>query len=199
MTIGQRIKSARKKKGLSQKALANIIGAGQTAVSSWETDRTMPERQYIDVLARSLDLTLSYLEFGEDGQESYEAEIPLVGAIGAGGDINPIDDHAMGAGLDTVTAPAGAPRGTVAAVVRGTSFYPLLKDGSLIFWSQRYKSVDNYLHELVVCHLEDGRKAIKIVTPGEGRGLYTLTSSNAPPIFNVKVESVSPIDWMRPA
>ena len=124
--------------------------------------------------------------------------VPLLGAIAAGGHLHPVDDHAKGGGLEDVDAPPGARPGTVAAIVQGTSFYPFLKEGSLIFWSRRETNFLDHLHDLIVCHLADGRKAIKILTPGTEPGRFTLTSPSAPPIENVELESVSPIDWMQP-
>jgi len=126
------------------------------------------------------------------------AQTPVVGEIGAGGHINPIDDHAKGGGLDYVDTPVGAKPNTVGAIVRGTSFYPLLPDGSLVFWSRLESSINDWLYKMVVCHLEDGRKMVKVLTPGTAQGRYTLTSPSAPPIENVVLANVSPIDLMQP-
>lgn len=59
MTIGQSIKSCRKKKCLTQKALAEMIGTSSMNVSFWETDRFSPSLIFLismaDVLKVSID------------------------------------------------------------------------------------------------------------------------------------------------
>lgn len=59
MTIGQSIKSCRKKKCLTQKALAEKIGTSSMNVSFWETDRFSPSLIFLismaDVLKVSID------------------------------------------------------------------------------------------------------------------------------------------------
>lgn len=209
MSIGTRIAEGRKAKRLSQIELSKLVGSNQSTISDWERSHSTPSRREVAKLAEALDLSLVHLEFGEQGQEEWNHNaspedkstkqiINLVGQIGAGGHINPIDDHANGAGLDEVETPPNATAGTVAVVVRGDSLYPFLKDGALIYYSSRHDNVIDYLHEMVICHFTDGRKAVKVLTPGTEPGTFTLTSVNAPPMLNEKVESVSTIDWMKP-
>ena len=42
-TIGNRIAKYRKAKGLTQEALANLMGVSSQAVSKWETDASCPD------------------------------------------------------------------------------------------------------------------------------------------------------------
>lgn len=41
MTLGERIASLRKEKGLSQEALGELVGVTRQAVSKWEADKTL--------------------------------------------------------------------------------------------------------------------------------------------------------------
>ncbi|MCF6219664.1 MAG: helix-turn-helix domain-containing protein [Robiginitomaculum sp.] len=206
MTLGERIAAKRRAKKWSQGRLAEAIGSKQTTISEWERGNSSPRRKTVIMLAEVLGMSIVELEFGEQAQEEWVDEpvntekhtIPLVGDIGAGGHINPVDDHAKGAGLEQVEAPFNAPKGTVAVRVNGDSLYPFPRHGALIYYSRREKNVIDYLHELVICHLVDGRKSIKILTPGTLPGRFTLTSTNALPMLNEEVESVSPIDWIKP-
>lgn len=204
MSIAERIKNARKAKGITQIQLARVLGTRQSTVSNWEKGNAEPKRQALRALSTLLDIPLAVLEFGEDpevwdGPKVKRRLIQVVGYVGAGGEINPIDDHAMGNGLEEVEAPPQSPPGTVAVIVRGDSMIPMLYDGMLVFFSSRLKNVVDYVNmPPIIVHLEDGRKAIKGITNGSSRGLYTLTSFNAGPITDVKVESVSPIDWIKP-
>lgn len=204
MSIAERIKAARKAKGITQVQLARVLGTRQSTISSWEKGVAEPKRQALKALSSLLEISVARLEFGED-PESWDGPpiekklIQVVGYVGAGGAINPIDDHAMGNGLEEVEAPPQSPPGTVAVIVRGDSMIPMLYDGMLVFFSSRLKNVSDYINmPPIVVHLEDGRKAIKSITNGSKRGLYTLTSFNAGPITDVHIESVSPIDWIKP-
>ena len=49
-TIGERIKALRKKKGISQKVLADFISIDKSVVCNWETGKRPPNRDYLDDL-----------------------------------------------------------------------------------------------------------------------------------------------------
>lgn len=202
MNIGDRIKKARKSKGITQVQLARVLDTRQSTISSWEKGEASPRRGTLKALSTLLEVSLVYLEFGEnldnettdDGQQV----IQVLGYVGAGGEVCPIDDHAMGGGLDEVECPPNTPIGTVAVIVRGDSMYPLLNDGSIIYFSKRDKDIESHYHRLIIAHFLDGRKAVKGLTPGSKRGCFTLTSTNKAPMVDMKLESVSPIDWIKP-
>lgn len=67
MTLGSRIRSARKRKGLSQAELgARCGGVSYQAVSQWERGVDRPDINRIDCIARELDVTADWL-LGGDG------------------------------------------------------------------------------------------------------------------------------------
>ncbi|MBQ2996260.1 MAG: helix-turn-helix transcriptional regulator, partial [Oscillibacter sp.] len=43
MTLGERLTALRKEKGMSQDALAGILGVSRQSVSKWETDASIPD------------------------------------------------------------------------------------------------------------------------------------------------------------
>ena len=59
--IGERIKAARKVRGLSQEDLGDLLGVSFQAVSSWETGKFIPDSDHLAALARVLDLSLDAL------------------------------------------------------------------------------------------------------------------------------------------
>jgi len=124
--------------------------------------------------------------------------VPIVGYVGAGGTITPIDDHAMDSSIDEVEVPPTTARGTVAVIVKGDSMYPMLHDKMVVYYSKREKNISDYVQRIVIAHFEDGRKAIKTLIMGTEKGTFTLISFNAPPITNARLESVSPLDWIKP-
>ena len=66
--IGERIKAARKAKGLSQEQLGEKLGISFQAVSSWETGKFIPDAEHLPALAKALDLSLDSL-FAEEDRE----------------------------------------------------------------------------------------------------------------------------------
>ena len=61
-----RIKQLRKEKNLSQRALANLIGASNKAVNFWETGKVEPSAKFICALADVFECTADYLLGRED-------------------------------------------------------------------------------------------------------------------------------------
>ena len=58
MTIGENIRSARMKKGLSQEKLADILHVDRSLISKWENDKTeLPQYMYA-ALSEALDLPI---------------------------------------------------------------------------------------------------------------------------------------------
>ncbi len=64
-TIGNRIGQLRRKKGMSQEALAEKLGVSAQAVSKWENDQSCPDIQLLPQLARVLDTTVDELLTGK--------------------------------------------------------------------------------------------------------------------------------------
>ena len=92
--IGERIKSARKLKGLTQKDIATTVGVSQTAVSKWESSTDEPKGKHLDKLCELLGTSSSYILYGRGEAEtattdtpspapaSIEPKIPLVERVG---------------------------------------------------------------------------------------------------------------------
>lgn len=63
-SIGQRIKSRRQEKKLTQKAVAQFVGKSASAVTQWELDVTQPNGENLVKLARILECTPEWLISG---------------------------------------------------------------------------------------------------------------------------------------
>ena len=61
MSIGENIKKYRKEKGLTQRALADLIGVSVQAVSKWETDAGAPDISQVVPLASALEISTDAL------------------------------------------------------------------------------------------------------------------------------------------
>lgn len=73
MNLGENLFQARKKKGLSQEAVAEKLGVSRQTISKWETDETLPDIRQAKKLAVLYGLTLDELiEFDADVQDIQE-------------------------------------------------------------------------------------------------------------------------------
>lgn len=61
MTLGQRIKEMRSKRGLTQEELASRLGLGRANIANYEADRTQPPSGVIANLADILKTSTDYL------------------------------------------------------------------------------------------------------------------------------------------
>lgn len=70
LTFGEKIKDARKSKNLTQKQLAEKIGAKHNSVSDWENNKNRPDAATIEFLCKALDITPNYLLDSSPGEYS---------------------------------------------------------------------------------------------------------------------------------
>lgn len=77
-TIGERIKQARKKRGLTQGQLAQAVGAtSNMAVSRWERGEFAPERDWLAPLARELGVTVRWILDGDEDPPTTPPDLEL--------------------------------------------------------------------------------------------------------------------------
>lgn len=62
MTIGERIKTIRKEKGLSQQALAKKTGLAKITISDYEAGKYVPRKENIIKIASALGVTPSQID-----------------------------------------------------------------------------------------------------------------------------------------
>ena len=77
MSIGERIKKLRNKKGITQLELANKLFVTDKTVSSWESDRTEPSLEVLVKLSDILDYNVGYLIYGDNPKNDVETEIKI--------------------------------------------------------------------------------------------------------------------------
>ena len=58
MNIGERIFEERKRKGLSQSELADLIGVSRQAVSKWENSTATPDLDKIVALSKVFEISI---------------------------------------------------------------------------------------------------------------------------------------------
>jgi transcriptional regulator with XRE-family HTH domain len=79
MMMPQRIRDARKAKGLTQEALAEILGVERPAISQWETGKTNVDPKNMKNLADALSVTVAYLSGEEDEPSNVSSPVSQSG------------------------------------------------------------------------------------------------------------------------
>lgn len=61
MTFGEKLRQSRNAKKMTQKQLANLVGAKHNSISDWENDKNKPDPDTIELLCGVLEITPNYL------------------------------------------------------------------------------------------------------------------------------------------
>lgn len=180
-SMAMSLKEARNRAGLSQEGLANKIDSGRSTIVKLEKGELPLNATWAARLAPAL---------GCRPEDLYEGEpIPVVGYVGAGAAVHPIDDNAHGDGMDTVPRPPFVHGSAVAVEVRGDSLVPVAEDGwRLIYVGNQTIVEEEVLNRLCIVQLTDGRMLVKRIVRGSKPQRYHLLSTNAPMIEDAEIE-----------
>lgn len=127
-------------------------------------------------------------------------ELPVVGYVGAGGEILFEDAYVQGDGMYHIEVLPGLdPLGLIGLEVKGDSMYPTFREGYVVFINRDgWNHVESdALNDWAVCRVSDGRTLLKEIRPSRQEGCYDLISQNAPPIEGVKLEWATPVVGYR--
>jgi transcriptional regulator with XRE-family HTH domain len=187
--LATKIALLRKRLGLTQPEFADRIGVSQGTVSRWEKGAA-PSHQHLAELAKLSEMSLDEFLLGAVGRPAVEPgqPIPVVGYVGAGASVFPIDDENEATGFDTIERPPFITGDAIAVEVRGDSLIPVAEDGwKLIYTGTPELLEEDVLNRLCVVALADGRVLVKRIVRGSRPQRYHLLSTNAPMIEDAEV------------
>lgn len=188
-----RLHAWRKRANLTQAELARLANTTQQHIQRMEQRRDLLTPVWAQRLAPLVGAT-------EEDLLVDPRTVPVVGRVGAGAEIVPIDDHAKGEGLFEVECPRGlSPKETVAVEVVGASMEPLIAEGWILFYDRSPEPTPAaVVGKLCVVKLEDGRTLVKQVKRGPEKGRFNLLSLNGPMIEDVVLEWAALVKAMLP-
>ena len=192
--IGDRLFYLREKSALTQQQLADLVGTSQANITRWENNVQTPRQVMLGKLATALGTSVDWLVNG--GVMPFNQGLPLVGYVGAGAALYPVNDYLDNGSGDEeyVTAPFIVPLGSVAVTVRGNSMYPEMDDGDVLIYKREAPFVpEQCVNKRCVVQLEDDQVMVKRVRLGRINGTFDLESTNAPTMENVKILWAAPI------
>lgn len=187
--LPNRVREHRRRAKWTLEKLAEKSGIDLSYLSRIERGDRTPTIDVLEKLGDALGVPAFQL------MASSKRLVPVVGYVGAGAEVRPIDDHAPGAGLDEVEPPANAPDDVVCVIVRGDSQYPRFMDGERLFYVRDGRPPDELFGRECIVKLADGRMLVKTVRRGTDYGLFNLESWNAPPMLDQVVEWAAPVRW----
>ena len=185
-TLGARLRTLRQAARLSQPALAEAIGTTTATISRYETNDMHPPDPVVTRLAEFFRVTKTFLRDGDDSSR----RAPVVGLIGAGAEVLPVDEDLDLGGVDV---PANWPD-AFALLVQGDSMLPMYEQGGVLIirGAPRFDPAEA-TRKVCEVRLDDGRSLVKEVRRGQSPGRYDLLSLNAAPIEGVKIISARPV------
>ena len=156
-TFGEKLRTARKRANLTQKQLAERIGALHNSVSQWECGITRPSQDVVKSLCAALDVTADYLlgiapaPAKIDGLPTMPnlvsvstRRVPVLGEIAAGQPITARQNYD-----EFVDADTGF-NCDIALRVAGDSMEPLINKGDLVFLQLQDDVLDGQIAAVIV-------------------------------------------------
>lgn len=177
--MGLRLRWARRRRGVSTDDAARALSIGRSTFTQYENGRRNFSR-YAKRFARFFRVRLVWLTTGRGDPFSETSEaIPIMGYVGAGATVDPIN-HAADAEFPLEIDLPGSV-GIAALIVKGDSQYPRFRDGEVLLYETEPRKPQDLLNQYAVVTALDGRILIKILRDGGRPGFFRLESHNAPP------------------
>jgi repressor LexA len=176
------------RKGIKNKPLAKKAGLGETSV------RDILDNEDRDIKLGTLHKLAGALEIDIHDLIRSGSPVPLVGRIGAGGEIVYEETPAV-----DLPRPPGAEGVIEALEVQGSSMLPRYSSGDVVFISAEARGVDqDDIGEFCAVRLVTGETYVKQLAHGSKPGFFNLRSLNADDIVDVEIEWATPILFVMP-
>ncbi|MEH8144832.1 S24 family peptidase [Aeromonas hydrophila] len=138
----ERIKELRKKQGLTQQKLGELIGANRASVSQWESGDVSPSADYLVALARVFAVSPHWLSTGKGSPEPSNVEpavipqgrrVPILSYVQAGNWREVCEQAtAFDGNVEYVSASVDVGPCGFGLWLRGDSMTPLFSEGDLV-------------------------------------------------------------------
>lgn len=194
MTMEQKIRAIMKATGWKQQKLAEHFNVSQSTVNRWLAG-SEPEGHRRDAINETFN---SVVDHGPS--EQVGSEVPVMGFLGAGAEVEPDFEQVPPEGLDQVHIPFSVPDDMIAFTVSGLSMMPVFKPGTVIVvYREQKKPIEAFYGLEAAVRTAEGKRFIKTITRGSKPGTVNLTSWNDPaPIEDQRLEWIGEIFAVLP-
>lgn len=190
--------------GLTQQQIADATNTNRGHISKLESGKIGMNEEWLRKLGAKFGWTPSQL--------LSKLLVPIVGQVGAGGEVYPIDDlPLMPSSMDPseqdyincewVESPPGVYAGGVVALrVTGTSMMPYMPPGTIVYYAERFDggAPEHCISSLCVVQLRDGKTLLKMVRKAQTHGRFDLQSYNMETIADVELAWCAPVIFIKP-
>ncbi len=170
-----RISEWRERRGLTVESLAAAVDTSPGQISRLQNGSRRLDTDWLDRLAKALQCKPLDLV-----SNSIPEAVPVVGKVGAGAMVYPIDDYLQGGAAEFVEVPPGVDfsQNLVALKVEGDSLEPMLYEGWYVYYNTRIEGGCEDMNSKVphVVRIKDGATLVKLIRRGYARGKYNLHS-----------------------
>jgi len=186
ITIEEKLRRIMRATGWKQAKLAEHFGVTQATVSRWFSG-SEPEGPRRDAINDAYDSLVD-----EGPKDSSGTIIPVMGFIGAGGEIAPEFEQAPPEGLEQIWIPFELDDELVAFEVKGISMLPVYREGHVIVcYKEQKRPLDFFFGLEAAVRTSDGRRFLKTIM--KAGNAIDLHSFNAEPIIGVELEWIGEI------
>ncbi|MEZ5826748.1 MAG: helix-turn-helix transcriptional regulator [Geminicoccaceae bacterium] len=184
-SFGNRLRSLRLAKDMSQAELARLIGRHQTAIGPYERDEYMPARDIVAKLADILETSPEYLTFG---RSPHRMELQVAGTIEPGAMVN---EGIGGRKASLLNLREGQ---MVLFEVLDNSMAPMFPQGHMIVASiVPDERPEDHLGRYALLSLQDGRTLLRRLLPSRDRDHFDLAALDGTIITGAAVASLRPV------
>lgn len=181
-----------RKKGFSRRSLSTAAGLSESAVRDLLTRTDNPG---IDTLRKVAEA----LEMPTDALTGAGLTVPVLGRVGAGGEVLFAADSGGEEGLPTVPRPPLVTGRLMALEVVGSSMLPKYESGDVIYVRRDHEGIlPGYIGKYCAVQTTEGGTFLKILTTGTRPDRYTLRSLNAEDMADVEIAWASPVLFVMP-
>ena len=177
--MGNRLKFYRENQRMTHEQAGEAMGVSRSQFIKLERNERRLTLDYIERAAAAFGVSPADIISDPPGP----IEVPLMGFVGAGAEIEPEFEQVPPEGLDQIRIPFQLPDEMIAFQIRGDSMLPVYRDGMvLIVYREQRRPPEWFFGREAVVRTDDGRRFVKTVMRGNPTTLY---STNAPPIENI--------------
>lgn len=184
--FGSKLKELRKKEGISQQKLADMLNLAQSTIAMWEKGKNSPEYSSLVKIAEIFSVGTDYLTGSSSPKPTYR--IPVLGYVRAG-----LPTEAVEAVLDyeDISIPECDYGNYFALRIKGDSMAPRMLEGDTVIVK---KQADCQNGDICVALVGSGDATVKkVIKKDSGIILMPLNSSYDPLVFTVDEIETLPV------
>lgn len=198
-TAAERLREARARYYSTATEAARAHGWKGSTYAAHENGQNQIREHHARKYGRAFRVSWLWLLTGE-GQsvgtdpDDEENLVPVMGYVGAGGEIHVDGEQPPPDGFDQVELPFTMPEPLIAFEIKGDSMYPSYDPGDIIVCFRHQRQLNEwFLGRTAIVRVSSGERYLKRITLGSRPGTFTLQSWNADPIEDVMIEWVGEI------